>query len=88
MGKAAIVYYSQHHGNTKILLDAIAGFDTFGPFKLVGGLQKGHPTEEELKGAIEFYKNHLLFLMVLSYGPNFKRSLMRCEKIVTREKGD
>ena len=20
------------------------GFDTFGPFKLVGGLQKGHPT--------------------------------------------
>ena len=146
MGKTAIVYYSQHHGNTKKLLDAIAGydkdvtlidvldrhevdltgydrigfasgiyfgkfaeqlhnfvkvnlptgkdvfyiatagnpiehnfnsivaatkekhcneigryqcagFDTFGPFKLVGGLQKGHPTEEELQGAIEFYKN-------------------------------
>ena len=29
-------------------------------------------------------KNHLLFLMVLSYGTNFKRSLMICEKIVTR----
>ena len=146
MGKTAIVYYSQHHGNTKKVLDAIAnydkdidlidviekhevdltgydrigfasgiyfgkfaeqlhnfakvnlptgkdvffiatagnpiehnfnsivaatiekhcneigryqcgGFDTFGPFKLVGGLQKGHPTEEELQGAIEFYKN-------------------------------
>ena len=26
------------------------GFDTFGPFKLVGGLQKGHPTEEEIEG--------------------------------------
>ncbi len=146
MGKTAIVYYSQHHGNTKKVLDAIAGydndvtlidvtekhevdltgydrigfasgiyfgkfaeqlhnflkvnlptgkdvffiatagnpishnfnsivaatkekhcneigryqcagFDTFGPFKLVGGLQKGHPTEEELQAAVEFYKN-------------------------------
>lgn len=31
------------------------GFDTFGPFKLVGGLQKGHPTEEEIQGAVTFY---------------------------------
>lgn len=31
------------------------GFDTFGPFKLVGGLQKGHPTEEEVRGAVAFY---------------------------------
>ena len=142
--KTAIVYYSQHHGNTKKLLDAIAsrdavtlidvteqpdadlsafdrigfasgiyfnsfakqilafadahlpegrdvffiythgapvggflkgiraiadkkrcreigayhclGFDTFGPFKLVGGVAKGHPTEEEIKGAVAFYQ--------------------------------
>ncbi len=33
------------------------GFDTFGPFKAVGGIQKGHPTEEEIKGAVEFYQN-------------------------------
>ena len=32
------------------------GFDSFGPFKLVGGLAKGHPTEEEIAGAVEFYK--------------------------------
>ena len=32
------------------------GFDTFGPFKLVGGVAKGHPTEEEIAGAVEFYK--------------------------------
>ena len=32
------------------------GFDTFGPFKLVGGLAKGHPTEEEIQGAVEFYQ--------------------------------
>ena len=31
------------------------GFDTFGPFKLVGGIAKGHPTEEEIRGAVEFY---------------------------------
>ena len=142
--KTAIVYYSQHHGNTKKLLDAIAekndvalidvtqrpdanlssfdrigfasgiyysafakqvlafadthlpeskdvfyiythgapvggflkgmreiagrkhcrevgsyhclGFDTFGPFKLIGGVAKGHPTEEEINGAVAFYQ--------------------------------
>ena len=31
------------------------GFDTFGPFKLVGGIAKGHPTEEEIEGAVRFY---------------------------------
>lgn len=31
------------------------GFDTFGPLKLVGGISKEHPTEEELKKAREFY---------------------------------
>ena len=33
------------------------GFDTFGPFKLVGGIAKGHPTEEEIKGAVAFYQS-------------------------------
>ena len=32
------------------------GFDTFGPFKLVGGIQKGHPTEEEIQKAVAFYQ--------------------------------
>ena len=31
------------------------GFDTFGPFKIVGGIAKGHPTEEEIAGAAEFF---------------------------------
>ncbi len=31
------------------------GFDTFGPFKLVGGLAKGHPTEDEIREAVSFY---------------------------------
>lgn len=25
------------------------GYDTFGPFKLVGGIAKGHPNEEDIK---------------------------------------
>ena len=32
------------------------GFDTFGPFKLVGGIAKGHPTEEEIAKAVKFYQ--------------------------------
>ena len=33
------------------------GYDTFGPFKFVGGIQKGHPTEDEIAEAVEFYRN-------------------------------
>ena len=32
------------------------GYNTFGPFKLVGGTAKGHPTKEEIEGAVKFYK--------------------------------
>lgn len=33
------------------------GFDTFGPFKLVGGIAKGHPTEEEIADAVLFFED-------------------------------
>ena len=33
------------------------GFDTFGPFKLIGGISKGHPTEEEIAAAVSFYQS-------------------------------
>lgn len=32
------------------------GFNTFGPFKLIGGIAKGHPDQGELKKACEFYR--------------------------------
>lgn len=32
------------------------GYDTFGPFKLVGGIAKGHPTDKEIAGAVAFYQ--------------------------------
>lgn len=73
--KTAIIYYSQHHGNTKKLVDAIAsefevtlinvvesnsvnltGYDTFGPFKVIGGIAKGHPNKEEIASAVSFYR--------------------------------
>ena len=32
------------------------GYDTYGPFKLVGGIAKGHPDEKDLMAAVDFYK--------------------------------
>lgn len=31
------------------------GFDSFGPFKLIGGIAKGHPDQAELQGAVDFF---------------------------------
>ena len=33
------------------------GFNTWGPFKLIGGTAKGHPTQEELDDAVKFYES-------------------------------
>ena len=33
------------------------GYDTFSPFKLIGGIQKNHPTEAEIEGAVKFFEN-------------------------------
>jgi len=32
------------------------GFDSFGPFKLVGGINKNHPDEKEISDAVTFYQ--------------------------------
>lgn len=31
------------------------GFNTFGPFKLIGGIAKNHPDNTDIKNAIDFY---------------------------------
>ncbi|MGN1069202.1 MAG: flavodoxin family protein [Candidatus Fimadaptatus sp.] len=31
------------------------GFNTFGPFKLIGGMAKGHPDQQDIAGALEFF---------------------------------
>lgn len=33
------------------------GFNTFGPFKLIGGMAKGHPDNTELNNAVKFYNS-------------------------------
>ena len=32
------------------------GYDTFGPFKLVGGIARGHPNEQDLQNARSFFR--------------------------------
>ena len=33
------------------------GFDTFGPFSLVGGIAKGHPDKNDCDNAVKFFEN-------------------------------
>ena len=60
---------SMGKGYTKAIAEAAAkkahilgeygcrGFDTFGPFKLVGGIAKGHPDADDLQKAKDFYQS-------------------------------
>ena len=32
------------------------GFNTYGPWKLIGGMNKNHPTTEEVEGAVRFFE--------------------------------
>ncbi len=32
------------------------GYNTFGPFKLIGGTAKGHPDEDDIRNALAFYR--------------------------------
>lgn len=62
-------YGSQKKGYTKAISEATAehnatvsgeygcfGFNTFGPFKLFGGMAKGHPDDGEIENAVKFYE--------------------------------
>lgn len=33
------------------------GFNTYGPLKIVGGMNKHHPNQEEMDGAVAFYED-------------------------------
>lgn len=44
--------------NAKILGEfGCLGFNTFGPFKLIGGIAKGHPDSDDVENACNFYEN-------------------------------
>lgn len=52
--KAIEAAVSEH--NAKVLGSfGCFGFNTFGPFKLIGGLAKGHPDLNDLANALAFY---------------------------------
>ena len=36
------------------------GFDTFGPLKLIGGLNKNRPNEKDFKNAIDFFEKNIM----------------------------
>ncbi|MBO5209605.1 MAG: flavodoxin family protein [Lachnospiraceae bacterium] len=63
-------YGAQKEGYTSAIQEAISGknaqflgeygcfgFNTFGPFKLIGGIAKKHPNQDDLDGAVKFYNN-------------------------------
>ena len=33
------------------------GFDTYGPFKLIGGISKNHPNNDDIAKAIAFFRS-------------------------------
>ena len=65
IGFASGIYFSKFHQSilefaekrSKVIGKfGCKGYDTFGPFKLVGGIAKGHPDEEDIKNAVAFVK--------------------------------
>lgn len=46
--------------NAKILgIYGCKGYNTYGPWKLIGGMNKNHPNKYEIDNAIKFYENIL-----------------------------
>ena len=72
-GKKVFFIYtcgSEKDGYTKSIREALSGkvvdvlgeygclgFDTYGPFKLIGGVAKNHPDDTDINGVISFYNN-------------------------------
>ena len=54
---ASITAAVQKHGARILGEYGCRGFDTFGPFRLVGGIAKGHPTPQEVGEALAFYRS-------------------------------
>lgn len=63
-------YGAEKQGYTKAIREALSGknvnilgeygcfgFNTFGPFKLIGGIAKNHPNDEDMENAVSFYNS-------------------------------
>lgn len=62
-------YGAKKNGYTKAITEALRphntsvlgefgcyGFNTFGPFKLIGGIAKGHPDDKDVENVLKFYE--------------------------------
>lgn len=56
-GAKALLEIAQQKGCPVLGEFGCKGYDTFGPFKLVGGVAKDHPDEQDLENARRFYRN-------------------------------
>lgn len=52
----AIAEVASRHGAKVLGEFGCFGFNTFGPFKLIGGIAKGHPDQDDLQAAAAFYE--------------------------------
>ncbi|OUQ37976.1 flavodoxin family protein [Faecalibacterium sp. An122] len=55
-GSKALRALAAQRGCTVVGEFGCKGYDTFGPFKLVGGLAKGHPNAQDLERARAFFQ--------------------------------
>ena len=64
IGLASGIYWGKFSKNIEDLLNKIClgifsckGFDNYGSFKLIGGINKGKPNEDDTQNLIKFLKN-------------------------------
>lgn len=63
-------YGAEKNGYTKAISEAVSGnnaqilgefgcfgFNTFGPFRLIGGIAKGHPNQDDFNKVLSFYES-------------------------------
>lgn len=58
-GTKAVAEIAQKKGCPILGEFSCKGYDTFGPFKLVGGISKGHPNTQDLQNARHFFQQIL-----------------------------
>lgn len=58
-GTKAVAEIAQEKGCPILGEFSCKGYDTFGPFKLVGGISKGHPNTQDLQNARHFFQQIL-----------------------------
>lgn len=52
--------YSKENGKNCLGFYGCKALDKFGPFRLIGGLNKGRPNEEDIEKAISFFEEKIL----------------------------